>query len=87
MRSSLSSLVSSRKVQMVTKGSVSLKSKFGETSITVKHNTKLKLLHVRQIIDPKISLYSECMDDVDVWSKKFCFKKVSNGVNKLVSKY
>ena len=33
----------SKKVIMVTKESVSLKSKFGETSITVKYNTKLKV--------------------------------------------
>ena len=51
---------------MVTKESVSLKSKFGETSITVKHNTKLKLLHVGHMFDPKNSLYSEYKDDLDM---------------------
>ena len=84
---------------MVTKESVTMKSKFGETSkhntkhntehskaqSTVKHNTKLKLLHVGQMLKPKISLYSECKDDLDVWSKKYYFKTVHTGVNKLVS--
>ena len=35
------------------------------------------------MLDPKISLYSECKDNLDVWSKKFCFKTVHTGVNKL----
>ena len=37
------------------------------------------------MLDPKISLYSECKDDLDVWSKKFCFKTVHAGINKLAS--
>ena len=70
---------------MLTKDSVSIKSKSSETSITVKHNTKLKLVHVGQMLDPKIISYSECKGDLDMWSKKFCFKTVHTGVNKLVS--
>ena len=95
----VSSLVPNKESEMVTKESVTMKSKFGETSkhntkhntehskaqSTVKHNTKLKLLHVGQMLKPKISLYSECKDDLDVWSKKYCFKTVHTGVNKLVS--
>ena len=64
---------------------VSLKSKFGEATIRVNHNTKLKFPHVWQMFDPKTSLYSECKDNLDVWSKKFCFKIVHRDVNKLVS--
>lgn len=80
----ISSLVPN-KGEMVTKELVSLKSKFGETSIIVKCNTKFKLLHDGQMLDPKIYLYSECKDDLDVWFKKFCLKTVHSGVNKLVS--
>ena len=81
----VNSLAPNKKGEMVTKESVSLKARFGETSITVKHNTRLKLLHVGRILEPKISLYSECKDNLDVSSKKFCFKPANTGVNKLVS--
>ena len=37
------------------------------------------------MLDPKISLYLECKNNLDVWSKKFCSKAVHTGVNKLVS--
>ena len=56
-----------------------------ETLITKKHNTKLKILQDGQMLEIKISLSSECKDDLDVWSKKFCFKTVHTGVSKLVS--
>ena len=42
----------SKKVYMVTKESVSLKSKFGERQLQLKHNTKLKL-PVGQMLDQK----------------------------------
>ena len=62
----VNSLVPSKKHEMVTKESVSLKSKFDKTSVTVKYNTKLKLLHVGQMLDSKMTLHSECKNELYV---------------------
>lgn len=78
-------LVSNQKGNLSSETAVTSISKSGETSITVKYNAKLKLMHVGQMLDPQISLFSECKDDLDVWAKKFCLKTVHTGVNKLVS--
>ena len=49
----VNSLVPNKKGEMVTKESVSLKSKFGKTSITVKQNKKLKLLLLGKCLTQK----------------------------------
>ena len=65
---------------------MSLKSKFGETQITIKHNTKLKLLlHGWANARPKNVFIFRIKDDLYLRSKKFCFKTVHTGISKLVS--
>ena len=81
----VNSLVPSKKHEMVTKESVSLKSKFDKTSVTVKYNRKLKLLHVGQMLDSKMTLHSECKDKLYVWSKKVLFQDSTYWCYKLVS--
>ena len=55
------------------------------TSVTVKHNRKLKLVRVDEMLDPTISIHSKTEDDLDEWSKDFCIKTLITGVIKLVS--
>ena len=53
--------------------------------MTLKHNTKMKIMHIGHAIDPQIKPSDPCKDSLDMWSKVFCLKTVHTGVKKQVS--
>ena len=78
-------IVPDQNKQISTEASETHVSQSKQTSITLKHNHKMRLYHVGQMLDPKINLSDPSKDKLDVWSKKFCIKTIHTGVKKLVS--
>ena len=61
-----------------TEDSVTTSSKERQTTITLKNNTKLRMVHIIKISDP-------CKDSLDTWAKTFYIKTVHTGVLKQIS--
>ena len=74
------------------KGNVSTEQSSTSTSksgspITVNYKSKIKLMNIGEMLDPKTIFDIPCkdrLDVLDVWSKKFGLKTIHIGVKKLV---
>ena len=82
---STNKLVPNEKGTIRTEQSVARTSKDKSTKVTLKNNHQLKLMHIGNLLDPKIKLTDLSKDRSSTWSKTFCLKTVHTGVNKLIS--
>ena len=55
-----------------------------ETTVILKNNKKMKVLHIANMLDPPISFETLCKDSLDTWAKVFCLETIHTGVNKQV---
>ena len=55
-----------------------------ETTVILKNNKKMKVLHIANMLDPPISFKTLCKDSLDTWAKVFCLETIRTGVNKQV---
>ena len=80
-------LIPNGKGTLRTEKSITSTSSDNLTTVTLKHNAKLKMVHIGNMLDPKISFLEPSKDRMDIWAKRFCLKTIHTGVNKLVSNY
>ena len=71
--------------QMKKGQSVTHTSKDKSTKVTINNNNRLKMMHIGNLLDPKIKLTDPSKDRSDTWSKTFCLKTFHTGANKLIS--
>ena len=82
---STNKLVPNEKEPIRTEQSVAQTSKDKSIKVTFENNHQLKLMHIGNLLHPKIKFTDPSKDRTNTWSKTFCLKTVHTGVNKLIS--
>ena len=63
-----------------TENSVTTSSKDRQTTITLRNNTKLRMVHISYSMDPTTKISDPLKDSLDTWAKTFCIETVHTRV-------
>ena len=63
-----------------TENSVTTSPKDRQTTITLRNNTKLRMVHISYSMDPTTKISDPLKDSLDTWAKKFCIETVHTRV-------
>ena len=73
------------KQELITTENPTISSKDRQTTITLKNNNKLRMVHIGHRMDPTIKTFNPCKETLYIRAKTFCIKTVHSRVLKQYS--